>query len=210
MELNIENYEVYDSFKWYKNGSFLKETKSPLFDIKEPGKYFVKCSSIGCGNEFITDTFEIEKPELLATVEPEEIFEPDPAPTIKNFIKQNKVGAPVLVPLNFQSASEKLVASSKPILEDIIIELTKYPNVKIEIRAHSDCRGGAEYNMKLSQRRANYIKSYMIDNGIEANRLVAKGFGETKPIIACDCEVKDACPENVLLMNRRSEFVIIE
>ncbi len=67
---------------------------------------------------------------------------------------------------------------------DKLIELLKLnPNIKIEIMAHTDYRGSEEYNLRLSQGRANSVVKYLVDHGIDPKRLVAKGYGETKPFV---------------------------
>ncbi len=60
--------------------------------------------------------------------------------------------------------------------------MTKYPETTAVIEGHTDSVGSAAYNMKLSERRANSVKNYLIKNlNINANRLQAKGFGESQP-----------------------------
>ena len=57
-----------------------------------------------------------------------------------------------------------------------------YPDLNVVIEGHTDSVGTAAYNKKLSQRRAEAVKEYMVGNGIDANRLKAQSFGEDKPI----------------------------
>ena len=59
--------------------------------------------------------------------------------------------------------------------------LNENPNVTIELSAHTDNRGSAQYNERLSQRRAESVVNYLIDHGIAADRLTPKGYGEDKP-----------------------------
>ena len=58
--------------------------------------------------------------------------------------------------------------------------LNENPTIKIELSAHTDSRGGNSYNQKLSEKRAQSCVNYLIENGITANRLEAKGYGETR------------------------------
>jgi OmpA-OmpF porin, OOP family len=65
--------------------------------------------------------------------------------------------------------------------------MTTYPETKAVIEGHTDSVGGAAYNMKLSQRRANSVRDYLIKNlNIKADRLEAKGFGKTQPVASND------------------------
>ena len=70
---------------------------------------------------------------------------------------------------------------SKVSLDKLVKTLNENPNIVIELSAHTDFRGRDEYNMRLSQRRAESVVKYLIAKGIDPERLVAKGYGETKP-----------------------------
>jgi len=88
-------------------------------------------------------------------------------------------------------------------LERLIKLLNDNPSIKIELGSHTDSKGSDEYNMKLSDNRSKSVVEYLIAKGISATRLVAKGYGETKPI---DTNDTDAGRQN----NRRTEFKILE
>ena len=87
-------------------------------------------------------------------------------------------------------------------LDRLIKLLTENPTLKIELGSHTDSKGSDEYNMKLSDSRSQSVVSYLISKGIGADRLVAKGYGETKPI---DTNDTDEGRQN----NRRTEFKIL-
>lgn len=91
-------------------------------------------------------------------------------------------------------------------LNKVIDVLNDNPNMIIEINAHTDSRGRASYNYSLSNKRAASAKAYLIANGINANRVVSKGYGETQPIEKCGAN----CSETQHETNRRIEFVIVE
>lgn len=88
-------------------------------------------------------------------------------------------------------------------LERLIKLLNDNPGIKIELGSHTDSKGSDEYNMKLSDNRSKSVVDYLINKGISSSRLVAKGYGETKPI---DTNDTDAGRQN----NRRTEFKILE
>lgn len=95
---------------------------------------------------------------------------------------------------------------SKVVLGRVVALMTKYPEMVIEIGSHTDSRGNAKFNEELSQKRANSTREFIIQSGINANRVSAKGYGESVPIIKCKTD--DACSEEDHELNRRSEFVI--
>jgi OOP family OmpA-OmpF porin len=68
------------------------------------------------------------------------------------------------------------------LLDDVIQVLKKNPGLKVSLDGHTDSRGPAPYNMKLSERRAEAVKAYLINKGIAAERLSSAGYGLTKPI----------------------------
>lgn len=87
-------------------------------------------------------------------------------------------------------------------LDKLVGFLKSNPAIKIEIRGHTDNVGDDASNLKLSDNRAKAVMNYLVEKGIDATRMVAKGYGETKPIVANDT------PEN-RQKNRRTEFKII-
>ena len=85
--------------------------------------------------------------------------------------------------IRYDLGDTTLREESKVALDELIEILEINPTITIELRAHTDYRGSDESNMKLSQGRANSVVAYLIENGIKKDRLVAKGYGETKPIV---------------------------
>jgi len=87
-------------------------------------------------------------------------------------------------------------------LERLIKLLNDLPTLKIEISSHTDSKGSDSYNMTLSQARSESVVGYLIGHGISKDRLVAQGYGETKPVATNET---DEGRQN----NRRSEFKIL-
>jgi len=92
-------------------------------------------------------------------------------------------------------------------LEKIVKVMNRCQDIKIEARSHTDSRASDAYNVTLSQNRAQSTVDYIISRGILADRLTAKGFGETQLVNRCSNGVK--CSEAEHQVNRRTEFVII-
>ena len=105
--------------------------------------------------------------------------------------------------IEFLYASDVLRPKSKNILDLIAIALKKYPHVHIEIAGYTDSDGPAKRNLILSQRRAESVKRYLVKRGISPSRLVAKGYGETHPLVKNDTPAHKQ-------RNRRVEFHIIK
>lgn len=95
-------------------------------------------------------------------------------------------------------------------LDKIVKVMTEYPNMYIELGAHTDCRGVAKANLTLSDKRAKASAAYIVKKGIKKDRIVGKGFGESKLLNACACEgkVQPKCSEEEHAKNRRTEFII--
>ena len=92
------------------------------------------------------------------------------------------ISAPVLIEnifYDFDKAS--LRPESTTALNELVRLLNENPNITIELSAHTDCRGSAAYNERLSQRRAESVVNYLINHGIASARLTPKGYGEANP-----------------------------
>jgi outer membrane protein OmpA-like peptidoglycan-associated protein len=107
----------------------------------------------------------------------------------------------LITKLQFENNSALLTVPSKIALDEIADLLARYPDVKIEVQAHSDSNGSARYNKTLSQQRANSVVQYLIAKDIMQSRLESEGFGEEKPIADNNTKIGRA-------KNRRVEFVL--
>jgi len=107
----------------------------------------------------------------------------------------------------FDTNSAKLRPESKVELEELLKVLEDYPEIKIEIRAHTDCRGDATYNLNLSEIRAESVVNYFIYKGINPSRLKFKGYGDTNPLNECVKGVP--CTDEKYQENRRVEFKLL-
>jgi outer membrane protein OmpA-like peptidoglycan-associated protein len=103
--------------------------------------------------------------------------------------------------LNFEFEKADIKKDSYPYLDNLADTLKKAKNWTIEIQGHTDDKGSSDYNMKLSQNRADAVKNYLITKGVMLDTITAKGFGESKPLVPND---SDSNREK----NRRVEFKI--
>ncbi|WP_299891018.1 OmpA family protein [uncultured Lacinutrix sp.] len=93
-------------------------------------------------------------------------------------------------------------------LRKVIAVMKLYPEMKIDVRSHTDSRSPDDYNMDLSNRRAKSTIDFIVRNGgIDSSRLQGRGYGETKLVNRCSNGVK--CSEVEHELNRRSEFIIV-
>jgi len=109
----------------------------------------------------------------------------------------------ILPNIFFEFAQSNLLPDSYPELQRLLDYLIKNETVKIEISGHTDNQGSEAYNQKLSMERAQTVYRYLIDNGIDPNRLSFKGYGKERPIAPNDTEENRA-------KNRRTEILILE
>jgi outer membrane protein OmpA-like peptidoglycan-associated protein len=100
-----------------------------------------------------------------------------------------------------------LTASALTSLEELISLMNKYPDMRIELRSHTDSRGSTASNMNLSARRAQSVVDHLINNGIVPFRLRAVGLGESEPLN--DCTDENSCTEEEHQINRRTEFKVL-
>ncbi|EAY27198.1 PorP/SprF family type IX secretion system membrane protein [Microscilla marina] len=105
--------------------------------------------------------------------------------------------------LHFASGKTTINDESIPDLKAILAIMKKYPKNKFNIEGHSDNVGNAANNLRLSQQRANSVRQYFVNNGIAASRLIAKGYGQTRP------EVSNATAAG-RKKNRRIEVLVVQ
>lgn len=96
---------------------------------------------------------------------------------------------------------------AQPTLNELAKTLLENPKIRIQMASHTDCRGKANYNQTLSQRRAQSAVDYIISKGVKSERLQAKGFGKSSPEVDCLCS---RCSEIDHQANRRTTFSVID
>lgn len=106
--------------------------------------------------------------------------------------------------IEFEFNSYLLKEESYDELKRVAQLLRQNPTLRIELSAHTDDVGSADYNLRLSQKRGNTVARYLIEKeGIEPERLIAKGYGKNKPLVPNNSDANRA-------INRRVEFTILE
>lgn len=130
------------------------------------------------GNQFYKDPFVVTYQFLPA----------------KSFVLEN---------CNFDNGKATLQESAYTVLDELVSYLKRKDDERIELGGHTDNVGSAASNLKLSLDRANTVKDYLVSKGIEETRIIAKGYGSTKPI----ADNKSAAGK---AENRRTEVTILE
>ncbi|HEX9296206.1 MAG TPA: OmpA family protein [Polyangiaceae bacterium] len=105
--------------------------------------------------------------------------------------------------IHFEFDKAVIRPESFPILDAVAEVLQKNPNMRIEVQGHTDNKGSAAYNLKLSDRRAASVRKYLTGKGIAADRLASHGYGLTRPLVPNDTEQNRA-------LNRRVQFIRTE
>ena len=105
--------------------------------------------------------------------------------------------------IQFEHNSSLLIPSSYAELDKLVKLMQDNPSMCIELSAHTDDVGSEQYNLRLSQQRGESARKYLVRQGIEAKRIIAKGYGKSKPLVPNDSDANRA-------KNRRVEFIINE
>ena len=114
----------------------------------------------------------------------------------------------VLKDIYYDYNSYKLSPKAKKELDKLAAHLKKNKNLIIELSSHTDSRGSKTYNMKLSEKRSATAKKYLVNKGISSDRIMAKGYGESK--LRNNCIDGTKCSEKEHALNRRTEVKVIK
>ncbi len=157
------------------------------------GKYKIKVSHPDYLDEVIevvgNDTEGVQSIEVMLR------------PLDELMIEEDKIS---LADIQFAFDQVDITEESKEELNKLVKVMKRYPNMRIKVNSHSDSKGKAEYNLKLSQARAKSTVEYLISQGIEADRLEYQGYGSQELKVICE-----PCTEWENAQNRRSEFIIL-
>lgn len=160
-----------------------------LIQLPEGQVYDIRIKSIGESLEYN----ELEIPAL-----PADQFYSENTLTITYEAPKNYT----LNQLQFESGKATIKTSSFALMNDLVEIMLLKTAMKIQIAGHTDSDGEAANNLLLSQQRANTVKTYLINKGIAPSRIIAIGYGETKPI-------GDNNTSEGKAMNRRTEVSIL-
>ncbi|HYG38441.1 MAG TPA: OmpA family protein [Cytophagales bacterium] len=114
-----------------------------------------------------------------------------------------KVGQIIVMDrISFKKGNDKLLPESYGELDNVFKMLNENPNMEIQLEGHTDNAGSSEANLKLSERRVNAVKDYLVEKGVKKNRIEVKAFGGAKPVASNSTE-------EGRIRNRRVEIRIL-
>lgn len=207
VRIKIKDLTVSNDFellKTDKNGEY----KTPIKGKKIGDKllYFVTIEKEGFVTKTLNFTYDIKKEGEIQMNE-----------LLSLTIGKVEVGMDLakmidIKPIYFDLGKSKIRPDAAIELNKIVAIMKEYPAMIIELGAHTDCRGAAAANLKLSGARAVAAAAYIVKQGINKTRISGKGYGESKLLNSCACEgkVKPTCSEDEHSKNRRTEFIIVK
>lgn len=176
----LEILENYKQAALEKNGKILYESKKEVvftLPSEDGGTLWVVVDTHGWDARYTIDIIK-EKP-LKKTL----TFG---AAEMKKELETK--GSVAVYGINFDFDKATLKPGSEKVLLEIVKLLKSSPDLKVEVQGHTDNVGGKDYNLKLSQARAETVKSFLVLHGIEADRLIPKGYGMDQPVASNDSE----------------------
>jgi len=152
---------------------------------------FAICAGLGCKAKL-----ELKTPEPAPVEEPAPEPEPEPEPEPAYIEISDRI--------QFQTGRAVLLPQSLKVLDEVKSVLKENDQIAlVEMEGHTDSTGQSEANHQLSQRRAEAVRDYLVQGEIDADRLVAKGYGQENPVADNDsAEGRE--------QNRRVEFKIVK
>jgi outer membrane protein OmpA-like peptidoglycan-associated protein/tetratricopeptide (TPR) repeat protein len=192
----------FDKYTTEATGEYRKPIKGKKIGNKL--RYFISLEKDGYLTKTTTFVYEIKAPGEIKVNE-----------SINLSLGKVEVGMDLskmidMKPIYFDLGKSNIRWAASVELDKVVKVMTEYPNMYIQLGSHTDCRGAAAANAKLSSARAKSSADYIVKKGINKARIVGKGYGETKLLTGCNCEgnVKPICSEDEHAKNRRTEFVI--
>jgi len=192
---------IYDSSNNLLESFVVGEDAAYTHIVKCSSKYFVRAEK----EEYLTLEKLVSTPGKTETL--------DVPLLLEKKVKSADVGDDLakvlsLNPIYFDFDQSYIRADAAVELAKVIEVMNQYPEMKIDVRSHTDSHGNDDYNLWLSDERAKSTVKYMIAKGISADRLTSKGYGETQPVN--DCGNDSNCKKSEYQLNRRSEFIIVK
>lgn len=194
--------EVYDNDEGKLIGTYESNSATGKYMISLPSGHDYGINVMAEGYLFYSENFNLPESKVYEEVQKDIELE------------KIEVGRKVVLNNIFYDYNDaSLRDKSYNELDKVVLLLSKNPKLRLEISAHTDARGGDSYNLELSQRRAQSCVNYLVSKGVDKSRLVAKGYGEKKPIISEE-DINDFSTEEqkeeAHQRNRRTEFKILE
>lgn len=190
------------------NGAFTRINRAPiewLFGLKK-GFWEQKAHLTLGGSVGLTTGYGVPDFRIFSMMDFTPLYYPKvrdlPPPPEPELAQVRGEQIVILQPIHFDTAQATIRSVSLPVIESVARLLKSRTEIKhVVVKGHTDSRGSDAYNLDLSQRRADAVRSALIERGIAANRLSAEGWGEKQPIA-------DEYSQEGMAQNRRVEFHI--
>ena len=183
------------------------ELASVLTDANGFYQFDIQCKS---NYKIIATKKHFEQDEKEIQSEENNVIESNLSLTLEkndHFIEARNQVMLNIKPIYFDLNKATIKPSSEPELQMVFDLMNKYPEIIIQIKAHTDSKGREDSNLKLSVKRAYTSMNWLLEKGIHKDRLFAVGFGEKELVNECKSFVK--CSDEKHQENRRTEFVIL-
>lgn len=141
----------------------------------QPGKYTIAVTAPGYltrGKDVTLENDAKLELQFVLKTEPEE-----------SLVKLREDKIEIQQKVYFDTGKATIQPRSYNLLDQVVSTIIENPNVRIRVEGHTDDVGSAESNLELSQQRAEAVKDYLVEQGVSPDRLIAKGFGQTRPIL---------------------------
>jgi len=192
---------LYNGNNKQSGGDFSNKTGRVRFTLEPNADFTIIASKTGYFSKSVPYTTIGKTPELSTLIQDVTNITLDTTIVLDQLVLDRSV---VLENIYYDLDKAEIRADAAVELNKLVQILKDNPSIKIELSSHTDDRSSDDYNQDLSQRRAQSAVDYIVSQGIEKERLVAKGYGESQLII------KNAKTEEEHQTNRRTEFKVIE
>ena len=196
-----------------QNGKHRKFTRRDLISAATVKETEIPAEYITIQKEELVQDWKVDSLETGAVTQEEVIFFPEEEDRSGGGRNPKYVWEVIdcdltefsVLPIFYDLNSATLTTESKRVIDERIYGLmARRKNIHVEINSHTDSRASDDFNVELSQRRAQLVVDYLVSKGIQTGRLIPHGFGETKLVNKCSNEVN--CSEEEHAKNRRTEF----
>ncbi len=191
----------------------VKRTRKYLLDIAADGyapmKLIYDYQVFGSSSNVVLEPQDNDTANDINSTINEVTLDSVPSTKLDSLLASSKVGdIVVLDKIYYDYNSSRLKKGATVELDALIRTMTQNPNLKVRLESHTDSRGTTSYNLQLSLDRANVVRNYLTEHGIDEDRINIRGFGESRLRNKCSDTVP--CTESEHKYNRRTEVVIEE
>lgn len=192
---------LYDENSKQAGGDFSNTTGRVRFTLTPDADFTIIASKSGYFSKSIPYTTKGKTPDISTLIQDVTNITLDTTIVLDQLVLDRSI---VLENIYYDLDKAEIRADAAVELNKLVQILKDNPAIRIELSSHTDSRSGDAYNQNLSQRRAQSAVDYIVSQGVAADRLVAKGYGESQLIVA------NATTEEEHQINRRTEFKVIE